>query len=74
MATIYKRYSLNLHYFKDDRIIKWIEAQQEETNLSYSDIIRLSLLEKINGTQKTAPKPIEKSNENKKPKFKIMEG
>ena len=74
MATIYKRFSLNLHRFKDDKYIKYLEDRKENDNLSYSDTLRLALvtmmnLESGNATVKET-KP--KSSKNK-PKFKFKE-
>lgn len=76
MSTIYKRVGLNLHYFKDKKIIDFIEDKKEKTNLSYSDILRLILLETIEkeGYKPHEAKPFENgnnSNTNKKPKFKF---
>lgn len=79
MSTIYKRVGLNLHYFKDKKIIDFIDDKKEKTNLSYSDILRLIILETIEkeGYKPQEVKPLENSNSsndsniNKKPKFKF---
>lgn len=73
MSTIYKRVGANLHYFKDKKIIDFIEDKKEETNLSYSDILRLIILEKMKEEEMSKPsKEVERPKaENKKPKFKF---
>ena len=72
MSTIYKRVGLNLHYFKDKKIIEFIEDKKEKTNLSYSDILRLLIIDTM---EKEGCKPQEvktsESNTSKKPKFKF---
>lgn len=73
MSTMYKKVSLNLHYFKDRTIIDYIEDEKERTNLSYSDILRLLILNNINAEENKAPKVQQpnQENSNKKPKFKF---
>ena len=79
MSTIYKRVGINLHYFKDKKIIDFIDDKKEKTNLSYSDILRLIILETMEkeGCKPQEVKPLgnsnssNNSNENKKPKFKF---
>lgn len=74
MATIYKRFSLNLHRFKDDKYIKYLEDRKENDNLSYSDTLRLALVTMMNleGGNIAVKEAKPKSSKNK-PKFKFKE-
>lgn len=75
MGSMYKRVGLNLHYFKDRKIIDYIEAEKERTNLSYSDILRLLIVDVIDTEGQPTPPPkeiqVKSQDTNKKPKFKF---
>ena len=70
MSTMYKRFGLNLHYFKDRKIIDYIDAEKERTNLSYSDILRLLIINVIDEKHKNETENPEVDTI-KKPKFKF---
>lgn len=74
MATIYKRFSLNLHRFKDDKYIKYLEDRKENDNLSYSDTLRLALVTMMNlESGNVAVKEVKPKSSKNKPKFKFKE-
>ena len=74
MATIYKRFSLNLHRFKDDKYIKYLEDRKENDNLSYSDTLRLALVTMMNlESGNVTVKEVKPKNSKNKPKFKFKE-
>ena len=70
MSTMYKRVGLNLHYFKDRKIIDYIDDEKERTNLSYSDILRLLIINAIDEKHKDETK-VPEVDTHKKPKFKF---
>lgn len=72
---IYRRFSLNLHRIKDKKIIDWIDQRKNEIgNISYSDIIRMSILDTIDAKNKVVAQPQGvKPKKQTKPKFKFKE-
>lgn len=71
----YRRFSLNLHQTKDKKIINWIENSKNDTNISYSDVIRFAIVNFMNIENKKVivqEKDVEKPKA-KKPKFKFKE-